>query len=216
MDDAGARRPQPGGPQRRSRRATAPASARSTPSCTSTSSTCRSPRSTARRASCETSSPTILTIPRRSRLLAKHYSDIQNKTAEIRTLERLFALAPSLPTARDLLAHYRLEGAFDREEGLLRTLLANQHDHGQRCRTARPAAGRARRPLRRARRAHPLRRDRQPGAQHRTARSVRRAGADRRQDDRPEQGRGLDRALAQGQHASPRRLGNSRRPVSSA
>jgi Flp pilus assembly protein TadD len=59
-------------------------------------------------------------------LLAKHYNDIQNKTAEMRTLERLFALAPSLTTARDLLAHYRLEGAFDREESLLRTLLASQ------------------------------------------------------------------------------------------
>jgi Flp pilus assembly protein TadD len=59
-------------------------------------------------------------------LLAKHYNDIQNKTAEMRTLERLFALAPALTTARDLLAYYRLEGAFDREESLLRTLLANQ------------------------------------------------------------------------------------------
>jgi Flp pilus assembly protein TadD len=59
-------------------------------------------------------------------LLAKHYNDIQNKAAEMRTLERLFVLAPSLTTARDLLAHYRLEGAFDREESLLRTLLANQ------------------------------------------------------------------------------------------
>lgn len=58
-------------------------------------------------------------------LLAKHYGDIQNKRAEMQTLERLFAISPSLPTARDLLAHYRLEGAFDREEGLLRTLLAN-------------------------------------------------------------------------------------------
>lgn len=58
-------------------------------------------------------------------LLAKHYGDIQNKRAEMQTLERLFALSPSLPTARDLLAHYRLEGTFDREEGLLRTLLAN-------------------------------------------------------------------------------------------
>jgi hypothetical protein len=59
-------------------------------------------------------------------LLAKHYSDIQDKRAEVRTLERLFELSPSLQTARDLLAYYRLEGAFDREEGLLRTLLANQ------------------------------------------------------------------------------------------
>lgn len=59
-------------------------------------------------------------------LLAKHYGDIQNKRAEMQTLERLFVLSPSLPTARDLLAHYRLEGTFDREEGLLRTLLANE------------------------------------------------------------------------------------------
>ncbi len=58
-------------------------------------------------------------------LLARHYGDIQDKPAEIRTLERLFALAPSLPTARDLLSHYRLEGEFAREEGLLRTLLAS-------------------------------------------------------------------------------------------
>jgi tetratricopeptide (TPR) repeat protein len=59
-------------------------------------------------------------------LLAKHYGDIQNKPAEVRALERLFKLAPSQPTARDLLAYYRLEGAFDREESLLRTLLADQ------------------------------------------------------------------------------------------
>jgi Flp pilus assembly protein TadD len=59
-------------------------------------------------------------------LLAKHYADIQDKRGEIRALERLFALAPTMPTARDLLAHYRLEGAFDREQALLRNLLANQ------------------------------------------------------------------------------------------
>ena len=59
-------------------------------------------------------------------LLAKHYSDIQDKRGEIRALERLFLLAPTMPTARDLLAHYRLEGAFDREQALLRNLLANQ------------------------------------------------------------------------------------------
>jgi len=59
-------------------------------------------------------------------LLAKHYDDIQDKPAQIRTLEQLFKLAPSQPTARDLLAYYRLEGAFDREESLLRTLLASQ------------------------------------------------------------------------------------------
>jgi tetratricopeptide (TPR) repeat protein len=59
-------------------------------------------------------------------LLAKHYGDIQDKRAEMRALERLFELSPSLQTARDLLAHYRLEGTFDREEALLRTLLANE------------------------------------------------------------------------------------------
>jgi hypothetical protein len=59
-------------------------------------------------------------------LLAKHYDEIEDKPAEARTLERLFALAPSQQTARDLLAYYRLEGAFDREESLLRKLLASQ------------------------------------------------------------------------------------------
>jgi tetratricopeptide (TPR) repeat protein len=59
-------------------------------------------------------------------LLAKHYNDIQDKPDEIRTLEQLFKLAPSQQTARDLLAYYRLEGAFDREESLLRTLLVNE------------------------------------------------------------------------------------------
>jgi hypothetical protein len=59
-------------------------------------------------------------------LLARHYGDIQNKTAEIDTLERLFELAPSLPTAGELLTYYRLEGAFDREQSLLQTLLARQ------------------------------------------------------------------------------------------
>jgi Flp pilus assembly protein TadD len=58
-------------------------------------------------------------------LLAKHYGDIQNKADEIRTLEHLFTIAPSLPTAQTLLSHYRLEGLFDREEQLLRVLLAN-------------------------------------------------------------------------------------------
>jgi tetratricopeptide (TPR) repeat protein len=58
-------------------------------------------------------------------MLARHYDDIQDKSAAIRTLEQLYALAPSLQTARTLLAQYRLEGAFDREEGLLRSLLAN-------------------------------------------------------------------------------------------
>jgi Flp pilus assembly protein TadD len=59
-------------------------------------------------------------------MLAKHYGDIQDKSAEIRTLEHLFEVAPTLPVARDLLAHYRLAGAFDREEGLLQRLLASQ------------------------------------------------------------------------------------------
>jgi tetratricopeptide (TPR) repeat protein len=59
-------------------------------------------------------------------LLAKHYADIEDRPGEIRTLEQLFKLAPSQQTARDLLAYYRLEGAFDREEALLRTLLADQ------------------------------------------------------------------------------------------
>ena len=57
-------------------------------------------------------------------LLARHYGDIQDRANEIRTLERLFELEPSLPTARHLLAHYRLEGEFTREEQLLRTLLS--------------------------------------------------------------------------------------------
>jgi hypothetical protein len=59
-------------------------------------------------------------------MLAKHYGEIQDKQAEIATLERLFELSPSVPAARDLLAHYRLEGAFDREEKLLRMLLAKE------------------------------------------------------------------------------------------
>jgi Flp pilus assembly protein TadD len=59
-------------------------------------------------------------------LLAKHYGDIQDKRAEIRVLERLFELAPSPQTARNLLAHYRLEGEFAREERLLRALLVSQ------------------------------------------------------------------------------------------
>jgi tetratricopeptide (TPR) repeat protein len=59
-------------------------------------------------------------------MLARHYGDIQRKTDEIATLEQLFAVAPSLPAAQALLSHYRLEAQFDREERLLRTLLANQ------------------------------------------------------------------------------------------
>ena len=57
-------------------------------------------------------------------LLARHYGDIQDKGNEVATLERLFELSPSLPVAGDLLAYYRFEGAFDREENLLRTLLS--------------------------------------------------------------------------------------------
>src|SRR5262249_6292966 len=59
-------------------------------------------------------------------LPATHYGAVQDKPGETRPFERLFALAPSLPTARALLAHYRLAGAFDREEGLLRALLAKE------------------------------------------------------------------------------------------
>jgi tetratricopeptide (TPR) repeat protein len=59
-------------------------------------------------------------------LLARHYGDTQNKVAEIKSLEDLFALAPSLPTAQVLLSYYRLEGQFEREEILLRNLLTNQ------------------------------------------------------------------------------------------
>jgi tetratricopeptide (TPR) repeat protein len=56
-------------------------------------------------------------------LLARHYGDVQDKAGAIRTLERLFELEPSLPTARHLLTHYRIEGEFAREEALLRRLL---------------------------------------------------------------------------------------------
>jgi len=59
-------------------------------------------------------------------LLARHYGDIQDKRAEASVRERLFELAPSPQTARDLLAYYRLEGEFAREEHLLRVLLVNQ------------------------------------------------------------------------------------------
>ena len=59
-------------------------------------------------------------------MLAKHYADIEDKPNKVATLERLFELSPSLATARELLAQYRLDGAFDREESLLRSLLAKQ------------------------------------------------------------------------------------------
>ena len=59
-------------------------------------------------------------------MLARHYGDIQDRPAQIAALERLFELSPSVPAARDLLAYYRLEGVFDREEKLLRKLLARE------------------------------------------------------------------------------------------
>jgi hypothetical protein len=57
-------------------------------------------------------------------LLAKHYEDIQDTDGEVRTLEQLFALSPSPRTASALLARYRLDNRYDREEALLRRLLA--------------------------------------------------------------------------------------------
>ena len=141
-------------------------------------------------------------------LLAKHYGDIQNKRAEMQTLERLFVLSPSLPTARDLLAHYRLEGAFDREEGLLRTLLANDMitaNDAERLGLMLASHGDfygARDALTR------FDEIANPERSHRTPRVVRRAGANRRQDHGAEQGRVVDRALAQARHSSPGRLGN--------
>ena len=59
-------------------------------------------------------------------LLARHYADIEDRTAETRTLEQLFALKPTPATARELLSYYRLEGAFDREQRLLQMLLASR------------------------------------------------------------------------------------------
>jgi Flp pilus assembly protein TadD len=59
-------------------------------------------------------------------MLAKHYADLEDKQAEMAVLERLFELTPSLPTAQELLTFYRTEGAFDREERLLRVLLAQE------------------------------------------------------------------------------------------
>ena len=137
-------------------------------------------------------------------MLAKHYGDIQSKGAEIRTLERLFELAPSLQIARDLLAHYRLEGTFDREAGLLRTLLANQMipaNDAERLGLMLAAQG----DLYGARDAL-TRFDEiaNPERSHRTARLVRHTGANRRQDDCPEQGGVMARALAQARHSSDR------------
>jgi tetratricopeptide (TPR) repeat protein len=59
-------------------------------------------------------------------MLAKHYGDIQNIDAKFAALERLFELAPGAETAHDLLAYYRLTGAFAREEKLLRIMLTKQ------------------------------------------------------------------------------------------
>ena len=60
-------------------------------------------------------------------MLAKHYGDIQDAGAKIAALERLFRPIPncSKPHAQPL-AHYRLAGAFGREEKLLRSLLAKE------------------------------------------------------------------------------------------
>lgn len=57
-------------------------------------------------------------------LLAKHYGDTQDRDGQARTLERMFVLDPSPKIAESLLSHYRLDGAFGREEKLLHTLLA--------------------------------------------------------------------------------------------
>ena len=59
-------------------------------------------------------------------LLAKHYGDIQDRPDEIRALKRLFDLSPSLQTSGRLLSLYRMDGAFDSEEELLRTLYADK------------------------------------------------------------------------------------------
>jgi hypothetical protein len=57
-------------------------------------------------------------------MMASHFAAIEDKPGEVAVLERLFELAPTLSTARELLAFYRMEGAFDREEKLMRVLLA--------------------------------------------------------------------------------------------
>jgi hypothetical protein len=62
----------------------------------------------------------------RTAMLVKHYADIQDQAGEIGALEALFELQPSVQVARELLVHYRLNGAFPREQTLLRTLLANE------------------------------------------------------------------------------------------
>jgi hypothetical protein len=59
-------------------------------------------------------------------LLARHYGDTQNVHGEQWALERLFQFSPSQGTAQRLLSIYRLDGAFDREESFLRSLLARR------------------------------------------------------------------------------------------
>ena len=59
-------------------------------------------------------------------LLAKHHGDTQNVHGEERARSRLFELSPSQGTAQRLLSIHRLNGAFDQEERLLRSLLARQ------------------------------------------------------------------------------------------
>ena len=59
-------------------------------------------------------------------LLAKHNRDAQNVYGEERALKRIFELSPSQGTAQRLLSIHRLNGAFDQEERLLRSLLARQ------------------------------------------------------------------------------------------
>jgi tetratricopeptide (TPR) repeat protein len=64
--------------------------------------------------------------PQRVAMLARHYADIQDKPDQMRALEALFELQPSIATARELLADYRLNGDFGREQDLLRTLLDHE------------------------------------------------------------------------------------------
>ena len=90
-------------------------------------------------------------------LLARHYGDIQDKGNEVATLERLFELSPSLPVAGDLLAYYRLEGAFDREENSAADPALARLDHGKRRRAAWAYPRRTRRPVRGPRGPHALR-----------------------------------------------------------
>jgi tetratricopeptide (TPR) repeat protein len=59
-------------------------------------------------------------------MLARHYNEIADKPGAIATLERLFELAPSTQIAHELLANYRLQGAFASEDRLLRALLTSR------------------------------------------------------------------------------------------